>query len=117
MFKTNIENKTVDNKYYRKVLDTNSKQQLVVMSLNSYEEIGMEIHKTISQFIRIEEGNGHAIVNNKKVNLKAGDCIIIDPNTYHNIIAGKNGLKIYSIYSPPKHTPDCIQKYKEDKEC
>jgi mannose-6-phosphate isomerase-like protein (cupin superfamily) len=117
MFKTNIENKTVNNNSYRKVLYTNSKQQLVVMSLKPYEEIGMEVHKTISQFIRVEEGSGHAIVNNKRYNLKAGDCIIIDPNSHHNIIAGKEYLKLYTIYSPPKHEPDCVQKNKQDNEC
>jgi mannose-6-phosphate isomerase-like protein (cupin superfamily) len=117
-FKTNIEKETEKNKDYRRVLDTNSKQQLVVMSLNPYEEIGNEIHKTISQFIRIEEGSGYAIIGNKKkVNLKGGDCIIIDPNTYHNILAGKDGIKLYSVYSPPKHEPDCVQKYKDDREC
>lgn len=117
MFKTNIEYKTITNKNYRKVLYTNSKQQLVVMNLEPYQEIGREIHKTISQFIRVEEGSGHAIIKNKRTNLKAGDCIIVDPNTYHNIIASKNGLQLYTIYSPPKHTFDCIQKYKEDPEC
>jgi mannose-6-phosphate isomerase-like protein (cupin superfamily) len=116
-YKTNIEKDTEKNKDYRRVLDTNSKQQLVVMSLKPYEEIGMEIHKTISQFIRIEEGSGYAIVDKKRVNLKAGDCIIIDPSTYHNIIAGKDGIQLYSVYSPPKHEPDCVQKYKDDPEC
>jgi mannose-6-phosphate isomerase-like protein (cupin superfamily) len=117
MFLTNIESKTLKNKNFRKVLYTNKKQQLVLMSLTPHEEIGMEKHKTISQFIRLEEGSGYAIVEGKKRILKNGSVLIIDPNTYHNIIAGKNGMKLYTIYSPPKHEKNCVQKYKEDKEC
>ena len=114
MFGINIEKETLKNNDYRKVLYTNKKQQLVVMSLEPYEEIGKEIHKTISQFIRIEEGTGYAVINNKKTLLKNGSVIIVDPNTYHNIVAGRNGLKLYSIYSPPKHDPDCVQEYKDE---
>lgn len=117
MFTTNIETKTVKNSNYRKVLYTNSKQQLVVMSIKPKEEIGLEIHPKISQFIRVEEGNGKAIIDGHTTQLKAGSCVIIDPNHYHNIIAGTKGLKLYTIYSPPKHDVDCVQKKKTDHEC
>ncbi len=39
MFKTNIENATEKNTYYRKILYTNKKQQLVLMSLNPGQQL------------------------------------------------------------------------------
>jgi len=110
-YKLNIESKTLDNNYYRNVLYTNENIQLVVMNLLPYQEIGMEKHNG-SQFIRVENGSGLAIVKNKRYYLKDGSAIIIDTNTYHNIIAGKNGMKLYSIYTPPQHKPNIKQKEK-----
>jgi hypothetical protein len=57
---------TLENNNYRKVISTTKKQQLVLMSLGIKEEIGMEIHKTIDQFIRIEKGTAMAIIGRDK---------------------------------------------------
>lgn len=113
MFKINIEQKTQSNKNYRKVLHTTSDLQLVVMSLDQGEEIGEEVHE-VTQFIRVESGNGKAIVDGKTFFLKDGISLIISPGTTHNVIAGKNGLKLYTIYSPPQHPPGTVEKYKID---
>ena len=110
-FKVNIENLTCKNTYYRNVLYTNDDMQLVVMNLLPNQEIGMEKHDG-SQFIRVEEGTGSAIVKNDRYILKDGSAIIINANTNHNIIAGKNGIKLYSIYSPPQHDENTKQKIK-----
>lgn len=111
-FKINIESTTLKNKYYRKVLYTNKHQQLVIMNLMPFQEIGEEIHKNVSQFIKVEDGNGTAILQNNRYNLKTGDCIMINNNTFHNIKAGKNGLKLYTIYSPPEHKKKSKSRYK-----
>jgi mannose-6-phosphate isomerase-like protein (cupin superfamily) len=111
-YKTNIENKTIQNNYYRNVLYTNNNMQLVLMNLLPKQEIGMEKHNG-SQFIRVEKGNGIAIVKNKRYYLSDGSALVIDANTNHNIIAGKNGMKLYSIYTPPQHDTDVKARYKE----
>lgn len=113
MYKINIERETLKNNYYRKELYTNKYHQLVVMNLLPGEEIGLEKHKG-SQFFRIEEGYGRAYVNNKMVKLVPGSVLIIDSGTYHNIIAGKKGLKLYTIYSPPQHPKGTKEKYKKE---
>lgn len=114
MYKINIEKETEKNTYYRKVLYTNKYQQLVVMNLLPYEEIGNEKHNG-SQFFRFEEGSGHAVVNHEKFLLKPGGSLIVNPRTYHNIIAGKNGLKLYTIYSLPQHKRNTREKYKMEE--
>ena len=59
---TNIEEDTLSNKDFRRVLYTAKHTQLVLMSLHPKEEIGEEIH-TLDQFIRVEAGHGVAILN------------------------------------------------------
>jgi mannose-6-phosphate isomerase-like protein (cupin superfamily) len=115
-FKANIEKLTLNNRYYRKVLHTTPQQQLVLMNLKPHEEIGMEKHSYITQFIRVEDGTGKAIINKREYRLKDGDALVIPPNTTHNIIAGKIGLKLYTIYSPPEHDSNTIILNKEDEE-
>ena len=110
-YKVNIENKTLDNTYYRNVLYTTENIQLVLMNLRPKQEIGNEKHDG-SQFIRVESGSGTAIVAGKKYYLADGSVLIINQETYHNIIAGKNGMKLYAIYSPPQHDPNAKQKEK-----
>ena len=112
-YKTNIEKKTLDNTYHRNVLYTNVDMQLVVMDLLPNEEIGKEKHDG-SQFIKVEKGSGIAIVKDKRYILKDGSALIINANTYHTIIAGDNGMKLYSIYSPPQHENGTKEKHKKE---
>lgn len=114
IFSGNIEKKTLENNNFRKVLHTTKKCQLVVMSLKPKEDIGMETHKNTDQFIRIEKGNGIAILNGKKIKLVDGSVVIIPAGTEHNIIntSTQNTLKLYTIYVPPEHKPHTIQKNK-----
>lgn len=116
IFHNNIENLSIKNNYYRKVLFTTKNMQLVVMSLLPDENIPLEIHKDHDQFIKIEKGYGVAIIGNKnkkKINLQKGDCIIIPNNTYHEIKnIGNIKLKLYTIYTPPEHDAYKIDKKK-----
>lgn len=108
----NIEKDTKKNKNYRKVIHTiKDKFQLVLMSLNVGEDIPMETHKKVTQFIRIEQGYGLAIIGNKKYKLRDGSAITIAPNTPHYIknTSKTKPLKLYSIYVPPEHPPDRLQ--------
>lgn len=108
-----IEKLTKQNTNYREVLTTTKQQQLVIMSIPYNEEIGTETHPETTQFIKIEQGSGEAIIKNKTYKIKAGDSIMIPANTKHNIISrSKKGLKLYTIYSPPEHKKGLIQKTK-----
>lgn len=112
MFKIDIEKRTIKNKNYRKVLYTTKQLQLVIMNLSPLEEIGKEKHKRTTQFIRVEKGSGKAIIGNRKVSLKKDDALIIPAGKFHNIIAGKKGMKLYTIYSPPEHPKKLVQRKK-----
>ena len=116
IFKGNIETLTLSNNYYRKVIDTTKTLQLVLMSLRPGEEIGEEVHKNITQFFRIENGHGLAVVGGCKYRLKDGDFVVVPPGTKHNIVntSHTEDLKLYTIYSPPHHPPDTKEYYKID---
>ena len=88
--------------------------QLVLMSLKPDEDIGEEVHETIDQFFRIDKGSGKLIMNGKESEISDGFAFIVPKGTKHNVVAGKEGLKIYSIYSPPNHPEGTIHKTKEE---
>jgi len=112
MLAVNIEKKTLANKHYRKVIYTDKYMQLVLMSLKPGEDIPVETHNNVTQFIRIESGNGIAIIKNKKIPLKAGISVIISPKQKHYLKNNSktNPLKLYTIYSPPEHSVNKINK-------
>lgn len=112
----NIEEKTLQNEYFREVLFTGPHSQLVVMSLNPNEDIGMEVHDNVDQFIRIESGEGKAVLNGEEHIISDGSAIVIPAGTEHNIIntSADKKLKLYTIYSPPNHRDQTIHQTKEE---
>ena len=111
MYTVNIERLTKENNDYRRVLHTTNHQQLVLMNLKPGEDIPEETHKDVDQFIRVEEGNGIAIVDSNTTELVDGSIIMIPSGLKHYIKnTGKIDLKLYSIYSPKEHDVDRIDK-------
>lgn len=114
-FVTNIEKDTLENENFRKVLYTAKNMQLVVMSLNAGEEIGMETHPEHDQFIRVDKGSAKAILNGEESELVDGSCVIIPAGVEHNIVnTGEGKLKLYTIYSPPEHADSTVHVTKAE---
>lgn len=113
-FTANIEQATLENTDFRRVLYTGKHSQLVVMSIPPGEEIGEEVHE-LDQFIRIEGGQASVVVDGAAHKLAADDAIIIPHGTRHNVINTKSeDLKLYSIYSPPEHKDGTVHTTKQD---
>jgi mannose-6-phosphate isomerase-like protein (cupin superfamily) len=111
---SHIHNETITNDNFRKVLYTSKHLQLVVMSLQPNEDIGTEIHQNIDQFIRIESGQGVAVINGTETVLKDIDAIVIPAGAEHNIInTGNSVMKLYTLYAAPEHKDGIIQTTKE----
>ena len=110
----NIEQESLLNKNFRKVLYTAKNSQLVVMSLLPKEEIGEEVHQ-LDQFIRVEAGQGKAVLNDKEYEIVNGFAIVIPAGTKHNIIntSEMEEMKLYTVYSPPNHKDGTIHATKE----
>jgi len=117
-FVDNIEELTLTNNNFRQVLFTGQHAQLVVMSLNPSEDIGMEVHSTTDQFLRVEKGEGKVIMNGEESLLKDGSAIVVPAGTEHNVVntSSQNPLKLYTVYSPPHHKDLTIHATKKDAE-
>jgi len=112
----NIEKMTLENNAFRNVFDTSDQMQLVFMSLLPGEDIGMEVHPHVTQFIRIEDGIGIAILNGKEYNVGSGSAIFIPAGTWHNVInIGDRDLKLYTLYAPPNHPPETYEYIKNEE--
>jgi mannose-6-phosphate isomerase-like protein (cupin superfamily) len=113
---TNIEKKSLENDYFREVLFTGPYSQLVVMSLAPGEDIGLETHGDVDQFVRIEAGQGKAILNGEEHDLADGSAVVIPAGTQHNIVnsSPSDDLKLYTIYTPAEHPHGTIHKNKAE---
>ena len=112
---TNIEEDSLNNKDFRRVLYTAKNSQLVLMSLRANEEIGEEVHE-LDQFIRVEAGHGVAILDGVEHQISDGSAVVIPAGTKHNVINNSKNeeLKLYTLYSPPEHRDGTIHPTKSD---
>ncbi|MFA5052698.1 MAG: cupin domain-containing protein [Parcubacteria group bacterium] len=112
----NIEQDTLKNDNFRKILYTAPHSQLVLMSLLPKEEIGEETHDDRDQFFRVEAGKGLAVLNGISHEIEDGSAIVIPAGTLHNIINASETekLKVYTIYSPAEHKNGTIHKTKAE---
>ena len=117
-FVTNIDKDTVENDNFRKVIHTTERTQLVLMSLKPGENIGKEIHDDGDQFTRVEEGEGKIILNGKEQSFGKDDAVVIAAGTEHDIIntSDEKPLKLYVVYSPPRHEDGLVEKNKPKTE-
>lgn len=117
-FFSNIEKETLKNKNFRKVLYTGKYSQLVLMTLNPGEEIGLEVHQENDQFFRFEKGKGKVIIDKNEYKVSDGSVIIVPAGSKHNVIntSKKESLKLYTIYSPPHHKDGILRKTKKEAE-
>lgn len=122
-FVVNIDKATKRNTNFRTALWTGENLQVTLMSINVGEDIGLETHPTVDQFIRIEEGQGIVLMGDDKNCLDYREriydnfAIMIPAGKWHNIInTGNKPLKLYSIYAPPAHPHGTIHKTKKDAE-
>ena len=114
-----IEKETIQNPNFRKVVFTGRNAQLVFMSLKPKEEIGNEVHPVVDQFFRMEQGKALFSLGNGKVKYTAGKTgsVLVPAGTWHNVTnIGKKPAKLYTIYSPPQHPVDKIQRDKPSQD-
>lgn len=116
-YAVDIDEATKQNNNYRTTLWTGRHLQVTLMSLRPGEDIGLEVHPHLDQFIRVEAGHGMALMGDRPDNLyfrqPVGDgwAFIIPAGYYHNLVnTGRMPLKVYSIYAPPEHPPGTVHR-------
>jgi mannose-6-phosphate isomerase-like protein (cupin superfamily) len=115
-YQDNIEEETLENEDFRRVLFTGDHSQLVVMAIGPGEEIGQEVHDAVDQFFRFEAGEGKVIIDGDEFEVGDGDAVIVPAGAEHNIIniSLSEKLKLYTIYSPANHPDGTVHKTKAE---
>lgn len=119
-----IEQATLNNPNYRHAQWTGEHMQMVLMSLKPGEEIDLELHGDVDQFLRIEQGQAQVRMGKSKddmsfdKNVSANWAIFIPSGYWHHIKnTGNKELKLYTIYAPAQHPAGTVKKtYEEAKE-
>ncbi len=116
-YTANIEKLSLENNNFRKVLYTDKRSQLVLMSLLGHEDIGEEVHEKVDQFLRVESGTGKAVLNDVSYDLQDGSVILVPAGTKHNIInTSDEAMKLYTLYMPPHHRDGVVHTTKAEAE-
>ena len=117
----NIEDLTTGNENYRTTVWTGQKLQVTAMSIQPNDDIGLEVHHGIDQFIRIEEGKGLCQMGTTEDNLdferEVGDddAVFVPADMWHNITnTGDKPLKLYTIYAGPDHVAGTVHPTHQD---
>jgi len=118
-FVVDINQATLNNDMFRTALWTGNHLQLTLMSIPVGEDIGLETHPNVDQFLRIEEGQGIVQMGDRSDNLYFNQpvfdnfAILVPAGTWHNLTnTGNVPLKIYTIYAPPNHPWGTVQQTK-----
>ena len=108
----NIKKAAKDNDYFRRVLFTATKSQLVLMSLRPGEEIGAEVHK-VDQALYVVDGEGKVVLDGAGQDFAKGAIVVVPAGVEHNVInAGDEPMKLFTIYSPPQHAAGTVHRTK-----
>lgn len=115
-YSVNIEQATLDNDHFRRVLFTGPHSQLVLMALRPGEDIGLETHPHTDQFIRVESGHGEAVIGGQTYTLEDGSAIVIPAGSEHNVTNTSETmpLKLYTVYTPPEHPDGTVHHTKAE---
>ncbi|WP_252502491.1 cupin domain-containing protein [Sporosarcina sp. Marseille-Q4943] len=120
-FVVNINEATKQNSTFRTALWTGKHLQVTLMSIDVGEDIGLEMHPDVDQFLRVEQGQGIVRMGKSKDNLNFersvydDSAILLPAGTWHNLInTGNIPLRLYSIYAPPNHPFGTVHVTKAD---
>ena len=112
-----IEQATLANADFRRVLYTGKNLQLVLMTLPPGCDIGEEVHEDRDQFFRIEEGSGIVRIDGVDNRVEDDFAVIVPAGARHNVInTGSEPLKLYTIYGPPEHRDGVVHATREQAE-
>ena len=118
-FVVDIHKATNSNDTFRTALWTGTYLQLTLMSIPAGEDIGLEVHPHVDQFLRVESGQGLVQMGSSRDNLTfrqpafEDSAIFIPAGTWHNLTnTGSKPLKLYSIYAPPNHPKGTVHQTK-----
>ena len=108
----NIKESAKENDFFRKVLFTATKSQVVLMSLQPGEDIGSEVHE-VDQIFYVVDGEGEAVLEDVSQECKKGTIVVVPAGTKHNVKnTDDEPLKLFTIYAPAQHPAGTVERTK-----
>lgn len=112
----NIKKSAKENDFFRKVMFTATKSQLVLMSLKPGEDIGSEVHD-VDQILYVVDGEGDVVLDGVSQECKKGTIVVVPAGTQHNLInTDDEPLKLFTIYAPAEHPAGTVERTKQSAE-
>lgn len=115
MWTDELRKKTKDNTFWKKVVYTSEKLQIVLMNIPPQEEIGWEAHDDNEQLFYVEKGRAHIQSKSKQGRkndgqitshkiLMSGDVASVPEGVLHNVTnpSKTQDLRLFTVYTP-KH--------------
>src|SRR5690625_5000681 len=120
-FVIDIEEAAERNRAFRRAIWTGNYLQVTIMSIGVGDDVGLEVHPDVDQFLRIEEGEGIVQMGDRRNQLNyvrrvsENSAIFVPAGKWHNLTnTGDEPLKLYSIYAPPEHPFGTVHRTKAD---
>jgi len=112
-YASNLKHAAKENENFREVLFTGAHSQLVIMSIEPGDDIGLETHDNVDQILYAVDGEGSAILAGERFEFEKGDVVCVPAGTEHDIVNdGDEPLRLFTVYSPPQHAPGTIEHLK-----
>jgi mannose-6-phosphate isomerase-like protein (cupin superfamily) len=99
---------------FRRVIFTGRNIQIVAMALAPGEEIGEEAHD-VDQCFFFVAGMAQATTAGRTKRIGKDGALCVPAGTRHNIRnAGRDSLKLFTIYAPPQHPAGTVHRTKAE---
>ena len=103
------------NSFFREVVSTGPHAQVVVMCIPPKGNIGSEVHPNVDQVLVFVRGEGVAVLEGQRSPVSPGRLVHVPAGTRHNFVnEGSVDLKLYTVYTAPKHAPGTIHRTKAE---
>jgi mannose-6-phosphate isomerase-like protein (cupin superfamily) len=99
-----IRKMAMENKAFRRVVDTAKFGQLVLISLLKGEDLGDEMHTAADELYFVVDGEAEIKLDGKTYPFEENDLMIVPAGTRHDITnTGKGDLKLFAMFTTPVH--------------
>jgi len=106
-----------ENDDFRRVLMTGEKMQIVAMTIQPGAEIGAETHEGHDQVLYFTAGEGEAVLDEERFDVRVGHLVLVRAGVHHNFInTGREPLRIVTAYAPPEHAAGTVHADKAEAE-
>lgn len=104
------------NTLWQKEVYRDAKVQIVLMSIPTGEEIGMETHRA-DQTTFIVAGEAQVVIDGHATQATPNHLVVVPKGSEHNIInKGAGDLKLFSVYAPPAEPEGAAFRTKAEAE-